>query len=274
MERDPRVETLAARYTREAEAYERLWGPVLLPMVRALLDALPARSVQRALDLGAGTGSVHADLVRRFRPSTLVGVDRALGMLRVAPRNHPLACMDAAQLGLESGAFDLVLMAFVLFHLPDPHRGLVEAKRVLRKGGTVALTTWASEGESVAARIWNEELNAHGAIAGDKLGRLAQHELMDSTDKVCSLLRTAGFTSAQAECRVFEQTISSADFLALKTSVGSSAQRFESLSATAQADCVTRARERLTGLTANDFTTHMTIVLASAEQPDENPSSV
>ena len=90
---------------------------------------------------------------------------------------------------------------------------------------------------------------------------------MDSTEKVSSLLDSAGFVEARVALREFTHDSSPEEFVHLKTGVGSSRQRLESLDDDTRERCVARARERLAKLSANDFTMRMEIILASARSP-------
>src|SRR6202021_2633687 len=47
---------------------------------------------------------------------------------------------DALRLPFPSGSFDRVIAAEVLEHIPDDRRALAELARVLRPGGTIAVT--------------------------------------------------------------------------------------------------------------------------------------
>ena len=50
---------------------------------------------------------------------------------------------DVTALPFRSGAFDVVVAAFVVNHLPDPVAGLSELRRVTRAGGAVLVSTFS-----------------------------------------------------------------------------------------------------------------------------------
>jgi ubiquinone/menaquinone biosynthesis C-methylase UbiE len=86
----------------------------------------------RVLDVGCG----HSDLVAAplTRSRRAVGIDTDVDALRT---NEVIRCRigaDAERLPFPQGSFDLVLMAWVFEHLPDPSRVFLEFRRVLTLG--------------------------------------------------------------------------------------------------------------------------------------------
>jgi ubiquinone/menaquinone biosynthesis C-methylase UbiE len=261
------VSRLIQQYDAESRAYLDCWAPVLHPIACRLLDELPEHAVDRALDIGAGVGLLLPVIQQKFSRAHVVGVDRSEGMLALADTNASVAVADAASLGIQKAAFDLVVMAFMLFHLPDPGVGLAEARRVLRPGGVLGLTTWAGDMESRAVQIWNDELDAYGAVPGESLGRIARHDLMDSTEKVQGLLESAGFVSVRGAVQEFTHQIEPRDFIRLRMGVGSTKQRLESLDEDTRRRCVAQARARLSKLRSDEFAIRFSIVFAWARAP-------
>ena len=96
----------------------------------------------RLLDVACG-GGVMAPHVRRAGYEH-VGVDLGVAALHEA-RRHGVAVVRADALRLPFGdeAFDVVVAGEVLEHVPDPHRLVAEACRVLRPGGRLVLDTIA-----------------------------------------------------------------------------------------------------------------------------------
>jgi ubiquinone/menaquinone biosynthesis C-methylase UbiE len=97
----------------------------------------------RVADLGCGTGQLTALVAPHVRQ--VIGVDGSADMLHEARRrfdrqsNVDLRLGTLEALPIDDGQVDIVLMALVLHHLPDPGRALKEAARVLRRGGRVLI---------------------------------------------------------------------------------------------------------------------------------------
>jgi ubiquinone/menaquinone biosynthesis C-methylase UbiE len=234
-------------------AYDALWSPVIQPMAEPLLEALPLASAGRVLDLGTGSGGL-LPRIRQLAPSaSLIGVDRSLGMLRLAAKKHPgpLAVMDAQALGLPDRAFDIVILAFTLFHLPEPQRVAAEVHRMLRSGGLVAIATWGPEKPPAAHAIWDEELKSAGAVV-QTLSATDQKARFDSPAKLSTFLEEAGFVSERTWGENFEYQWSPAGHFDYH--VRSNARwRLESLNEAARAACLRRIRKRLRALGRGDY---------------------
>jgi SAM-dependent methyltransferase len=107
--------------------------------LRRFVGGLPA--VGRALDLGCGDGRLTA-LLRAERVSAAdvsgVALDRAARRLPGAE----LVQLDPDEaLPFEDSSFELVLCAETIEHVRDVQLLLSEARRVLRPGGVLAVTT-------------------------------------------------------------------------------------------------------------------------------------
>jgi ubiquinone/menaquinone biosynthesis C-methylase UbiE len=99
------------------------------------------------LDIGCGPGSITVDLARRVVPGQVIGLDVAASILQTARRAVEEAGLDNVdvrkgsvyELDIEDGAVDVVFAHQVLQHLTDPVAALHEMRRVVKKGGLVAV---------------------------------------------------------------------------------------------------------------------------------------
>jgi len=128
----------------EADAYAAMdhSGPN-----RAFVDRLFELGARgHMLDIGTGPGHIPLEICERDPDATLVAVDLAQHMLRLAERLRdasPHAARiefrlgDAKKLDFPDHAFDAVMSNTILHHIPDPVPFLREAGRVLRPGGVL-----------------------------------------------------------------------------------------------------------------------------------------
>jgi len=255
---------ISARYDADAAAYERLWAPILRPFGRALLEALPLAGARRILDLGAGTGTL-LPLIRAMAPeATVIAADGSRGMLMRAPAAFPRMVGDACRLGLATESMDVAILAFMLFHLPDPPRALAEARRVLRPGGAIGTITWDGPPTFAAHLAWNQELDAHGATPAPTDGDPTDHRPVDSEAKVAGLLAGAGFARIRTWSVPFAHRFGREELLEKLTSMGTSALRLASLPPKERDSFLASARPRLHAMTGEDLVDRATLIHATA----------
>jgi SAM-dependent methyltransferase len=256
---------LSRTYSASAVAYKELWAPVIRPPSLLLLKELPLSRASRVVDVGAGVGTLLPDIQEAAPRAFVVGVDRAAGMIAKGSADFARAVMDARRLAFVRHSFDVVTMAFVLFHLEEPLSGLIEAALILRNGGTIGTLTWGRAPSYPALDVWNDQLDASGAAPADE--RFARHSVVDSPEKMRELLERSGFVSVRSWTRPFEYVQSINQFLAHRTGHGASKRRFDSLGAADQRTCIDRVRSRLEALAADDFVDRSEIVFAVAATP-------
>jgi hypothetical protein len=170
--------------------------------------------------------------------------------------------MDAMALGIRAGTFDVAVLAFVLFHVPDPLAGLAEVRCVLRRGGTVGLTTWAEEPATPATQIWDEELDRGGAI--DPSPQPRRDELVDSPEKVRRLLETSGFVQGRVWTERVEYQWTLQRFAGLRTGMGVTKRRLETLAPEMRRACLDRIEARMSRLSSSDLLGRGTAICATA----------
>jgi ubiquinone/menaquinone biosynthesis C-methylase UbiE len=138
-----------------AERYARCGARYILgPCAPSLVDAARLSSGERVLDVACGTGVVARIAAERVGPEGRVtGVDLNQGMIRVArslpaPKGAPIEWLErsALDLGLGDASFDVVLCQQGLQFFPDKALALREMRRVLDRGGRLALSVWNGAG--------------------------------------------------------------------------------------------------------------------------------
>jgi SAM-dependent methyltransferase len=104
-----------------------------------VLGQRPWSEGERVLDVGCGYGA-YLSTVRRFTPR-VTALDLSLGILRETDAAVPKVNGDVSALPFADGAFDVVVAAHMLYHVPDIASAVRELRRVLRPGGEALVAT-------------------------------------------------------------------------------------------------------------------------------------
>jgi ubiquinone/menaquinone biosynthesis C-methylase UbiE len=101
-----------------------------------------------ALDLGCGNGLWTSAAVHRAQGGAVIALDVSLGMIEAVGQNAPGAIRvvaDGHALPLCDQGVDVVIAAWVLYHLHNKPRALREIGRVLRPNGRLIASTNSKE---------------------------------------------------------------------------------------------------------------------------------
>ena len=96
------------------------------------------------IDLGCGDGSALAIAAERNPAHRFAGIDwsgDALRQAQAAGLTVMRASVSGASLPVADGAADVVIMSELIEHLVDPDGAVAEARRILRPGGSLLLST-------------------------------------------------------------------------------------------------------------------------------------
>jgi ubiquinone/menaquinone biosynthesis C-methylase UbiE len=119
-------------------------------MTEAVVTAAGVADGRRILDVGCGFGGTLDHIANRNKDCQLAGINvdeqqliRARGLLAEHGRGGvtiPFVTADGCRLPIASGTLDHVLAVECLFHFPSRKLFFKEVARVLKPGGTLAIT--------------------------------------------------------------------------------------------------------------------------------------
>jgi SAM-dependent methyltransferase len=125
--------------------YEAHFGRLTRQSSNALLSAAEVTGDMRLLDVCCGPGMISA--AAAVRGAQAIGLDFSAATVKLAASRVPEAGFrrgDAGNLPFDDGEFDAAVCGFGIIHLPDPHRGLREMKRVVRPGARIGVSVWVA----------------------------------------------------------------------------------------------------------------------------------
>lgn len=183
------IDAAREAYRRYAGVYDALFGPVLQPGRRAVIEALGCKPGERVLEVGVGTGlslPMYPTWVR------ITGIDVSREMLVRARRRverealanvEALVEMDAEHMSFADGSFDRVVAMYVVSVVQHPERVMAELRRVCRPGGEILVVNHVRSANPLLGAI-------EKALAplSSKLGWHPDFELRHLTTAGCTLL--------------------------------------------------------------------------------------
>ncbi|HEX3861687.1 MAG TPA: methyltransferase domain-containing protein [Stellaceae bacterium] len=181
-----------AGWQQAAGDYNATFAQASREFIEPLLDAVAVAPGMPLLDVCCGTGLVTEAALRRGAAAR--GVDFSAAMLGEARRSNPKIAFnegDAEDLPYPDAAFAAVVANFGIHHVPRPQKAVAEMLRVLRPGGRMAFTAWASSTVNIAWRLLFDAIAMRGDRAAAKAPPSGGN--LGSEAAVAGLLTEAGF---------------------------------------------------------------------------------
>jgi SAM-dependent methyltransferase len=135
-------------------AYDNFMGRFSVPLAPVFADFAGVATGQHVLDVGAGTGALTAELVRRG--ATPAAADPSPPFVATLQRRFPGVEVQAApaeDLPWPDGSFDAALAQLVITFMRDASAGVKEMRRVVRPGGVVAVCMWDRDGMEMLGAV-------------------------------------------------------------------------------------------------------------------------
>ncbi|MEV6305209.1 methyltransferase domain-containing protein [Actinoplanes sp. NPDC051861] len=184
-----------------AAEYDNVGVDFVGPMGVALASAAGIRAGDRVLDVGCGRGAVLFPAAEAVGPTGHVtGIDLAPAMIELTRKDVAhlpqvrVAVGDAQTPDFPAESFDVVTAGLLLFFLPDPAGALSAYRKLLRPGGTLALSSFAQIDPSYRAAM---QAVARHAIDPPPAPVLAG--MFDDADRLREAVERAGFNGTKIE---------------------------------------------------------------------------
>ncbi len=135
---------------------------------RRTVERINLKPGARVLDVGCGSGASAIPAAERVGSNgRVIGVDvadRLLDKARTKARwrglSHATFCYgDMTSLAFDDESFDAVVCVFSIFFVPDIARQARALWRLVRPGGTLAITTWGRDFVEPGASIWWQSIS-------------------------------------------------------------------------------------------------------------------
>lgn len=118
---------------------QKIWHGRRWRVLKKLLDL----RTKRILDLGCASGHFTSRIQSYLMQAQVIGVDVYEPFIHFSREKYPgldCVCADAHKLPFYDECFDVVVLSEVLDHVVDPKTVLLEARRILRDGGSLIVS--------------------------------------------------------------------------------------------------------------------------------------
>jgi SAM-dependent methyltransferase len=179
-------------------AYDKFMGRFSVRLAPLFADFAGVSAGSRVLDVGAGTGALTAELLRR--DATVAAMDPSPAFVAALKSRFP--DIDAREAGAEDlpwpdASFDAALAQLVIAFMADAEAGVAEMRRVVEPGGVVAVCMWDREGMELLHAVNQVQAVVDPGRSADTLPRFRDadsiSELLGDGAEVELLVVDAGY---------------------------------------------------------------------------------
>ena len=182
-----------------AEVYEERMGRWSRQLAPLFVEFVDVQDGEKLLDVGCGTGSLSATLVRVTRASKIVGIDPSKGFIEYARTQgaDPRVTFDlgdAQSLPYPDASFDRCMALLAVDHIPDAPKAIIEMRRVTKTSGVVATTMWDRSRDNELYGCFWDAVEAIDTTAKRPFGRQGSY---GSAEALSQLWTGAGLTDIE-----------------------------------------------------------------------------
>ena len=187
-------------FSQAATIYDRVGPGIFSHFGQRLVDVAEIAAGANVLDVAAGRGALLFPAAAKVGPTGRVtAIDFSPDMVRETAKDiearklshADIRQMDAEQMTFSDESFDHVLCGFALWMFAEPARVLQEFYRVLKRGGRVALSTWAVDNPF---QLWcNEVLRPYAPAPASTAAASKNAPKFDTPSQLDTALHQAGF---------------------------------------------------------------------------------
>ena len=191
-------------FSQAATIYDRVGPGIFSYFGQRLVDVAEIAAGANVLDVAAGRGALLFSAAAKVGTNSHVtAIDFSPDMVRETAKDiesqklhhAEIRHMDAEQMTFADESFDRIVCGFALWMFAEPARVLQEFYRVLRRGGRVALSTWAADTPS---QTWcHEVLRPFVPAPAPNLLAPKDDLKFDTPLQLETALRQAGFADIQ-----------------------------------------------------------------------------
>ncbi len=199
--------------------YDEVLGPVYFePYAIDIAERAAKLNPASLLETACGTGIASVYLSNKIPSAQFISTDINPDMLAIAQtknsnRNISWQLTDATALPFPDNKFDCMVTQFGVMFYPDRLKGMQEALRVLKPGGTFLFSVWGTLEANPMSATGREIVKGHfqNKVPASYNAAYSMHNI----EEVMTLVKQAGFTEVYSEVVTKDCVAESAQVMAV-----------------------------------------------------------